>query len=68
MRGQWEPPFGGVVVRPVRAHCSERVRVRWTLPDGSVTTEDYTAPPLEVVTVRRREAADRRLALGVVDE
>jgi dATP/dGTP diphosphohydrolase len=57
-RTTYEPKVGPTVVRPVRAHCSERVRIAWTMPDGSVYSELYTAPPLIVIEARRKRMSE----------
>jgi len=49
----YEPPAGGVRVRPVRAHCTERVRITWTLPDRSTFEIIVTCPTPETIAATR---------------
>jgi hypothetical protein len=55
LRGMYEP-VGPLKVRPLRVHCTERVRPIWTMPDGSeVIGDDVTAPTPEVIAARQAE-------------
>jgi hypothetical protein len=59
MRGQYEKEYGPVIVRPVHAHCSERIRITWALPDGTTfVDDDYLAPGKEVIDAKRKARAD----------
>lgn len=57
-RGMYEPKHGPLKVRPIRAHCTERVRITWTFPDGSTVSDDVTAPTPEVITARKGVGVD----------
>ena len=54
LRGMYEPPAGGVRVRPMRAHYTERVRITWTLPDRSTFEIVVTCPTPETIAATRR--------------
>jgi hypothetical protein len=57
-RGCYEPAYGPLKVRPIRVHCSERVWIAWTLPDGTVYHEEYTCPPPDVIAAVRKKEKD----------
>jgi hypothetical protein len=61
----YEPKYGPKKVVPVRAHCSERVRVTWTLPDGSTIDDYFFAPTPEVVEARRRKDEESRNRIAI---
>lgn len=58
LRGQYEPAHGPIIVRPIAAHYTERVRITWTYHDGSTWTEDIWPLPVEVVEARRKYLAE----------
>ena len=58
-RGMYEPTSGPVIVQPFAAHCTERVRLRWTLRDGTTFDQYLLCPtPETIAAARKKEAED----------
>jgi len=55
-RGMYEPEFGPCIIRPMSVHCSERVRITWTLPDGTKVDTWHTCPTPEMVEAGKNES------------
>lgn len=57
-RSSHEPATGPLLIRPLAVHASIRVRITWTLADGSTfTDDDVTCPPMPVIEAKRKAHA-----------
>jgi hypothetical protein len=54
-RSSHEPATGPLLIKPLAVHASIRVRITWTLADGSTfTDDDVTCPPMPVIEAKRK--------------
>jgi len=54
-RGMYEPQTGPRIVRPIHANCSDRVRIIWTLPDGTMFDTWHLCPTPEMISAERKK-------------